>query len=301
LNSNLDTSPTPNPLNFFDPTASDPEELYEQGIRFEKAVPPDESMAREKFEAAAKLGFGPALSKMGYFHSKGKGGLFKSETESAKLYKSAADRDDPMGMYNMGVLAQKGRGGVAQDEEAAARWFRRAAKRGHARAQYNLGLMCEAGRGGMPHSDARAASLFSRAAERGHPAAQHRLAAYHERGLGGVAKDPVAAARWYLRAAESGHQPARECVGKWYPQAVTMKQDHRETAAMLRAAAGRGSVVAMLYFAALQEDGSGVPVDVGAAARWYHRAALEGCAPAQVRLGCVSYSSYVATISGIML
>ncbi len=125
--------------------------------------------------------------------------------------------------------------GPGQDLKEAAKWTRRAADQRHTEAQYQLGWMHAQGDGVDQDYDL-AAKWYRRAAERGHPQAQYNLGLMCARSRGG---DPKETIKWHRLAAVDGHDGAQYNLGRIY------------------------------YF------GEGVDRDLGEAAKWYQRAAVQ--------------------------
>ncbi|MGH7023842.1 MAG: tetratricopeptide repeat protein [Caulobacteraceae bacterium] len=125
---------------------------------------------------------------------------------AVRLFRQAADADNPAAQYNLGRLYVEGLG-VPQDYKSAASWFREAADQGHPGAEFNLGLLYQEGHG-FRRDGTQAAAWYRKAASQGYVDAQTRLAAMYAKG-DGVAEDPAAAAKWYREAASHGDAGAR--------------------------------------------------------------------------------------------
>src|SRR4029077_5461581 len=65
-------------------------------------------------------------------------GLAQDDREAMRLFKLAADQNNPYGQQNLGVFYRDGRGGLAKDEREAARLFKLAADQGNLNARTAL-------------------------------------------------------------------------------------------------------------------------------------------------------------------
>ena len=110
----------------------------------------------------------------------------------------ALQPDYPEAQFNLAQLYDRGRGAAADPSETA-RLYRAAADQGHAGAQVNLGRQYRDGRG-VARDDTEAVRWYRRAAGQGQPFAQFNLAQMYGSGEG-VQQDDVAAYTWYSVAA----------------------------------------------------------------------------------------------------
>ncbi len=150
-----------------------PEAMFYVGLLFDngEGVKQDYTKAKEWYLRAAKLGYAPAQT-------------------------------------NLGWVLQMGTSTTLSDKEAGT-WYFKAANNGYAPAQYDLGLLFYAGRGGIPKDPREAAAWFRKAAEQGYAPAQESLAKMYLYGYG-VLVGLVEAYKWFRLAADSGRDSARE-------------------------------------------------------------------------------------------
>lgn len=111
----------------------------------------NESVALQKYEAAARSGYVEAQFKVGeyYFYGRGLKGERDQEQDryrAVEYYEQAADRGHMEAQYRLGCCFRDGTG-VAKNAENAAKWFEQAAKQGHADAQCCIGICYEYGEG----------------------------------------------------------------------------------------------------------------------------------------------------------
>lgn len=152
-------------------------------------------------------------------------------------------------------------------------WFDKAEK-GDAEARCHLGWAYQGGRG-VPRDPAMAANWFRMAAEQGHPVAQVDLGFMFAQGRGVSPKNPGAAREWFrkalagdlVQAAERGDVFAQTNLGRMYV-----------------AGAGCRELKGNVAWRNTADSGC-VEKDEESAAEWFRRAAEQGHADAQGRLG----------------
>ena len=139
----------------------------------------------------------------------------KTETSATQVIgKSARVKTDARAQFNLGLLHETGRGGLARNEQEAARLYRLAADQDNPQAQNNLGVFNAAGRGGLSKNDLEAARLYRLAADQGNTSAQANLGVFHEFGRGGLAKNRREAIRLYRLAADQGNAFAQAALDR---------------------------------------------------------------------------------------
>ncbi len=72
-------------------------------------------VARSYFEASAKLGNTEAITTIGVFHSKGRGGLPINEEKALEAYKAASKLGNARAKRNLAMYHAKGRADLHQD------------------------------------------------------------------------------------------------------------------------------------------------------------------------------------------
>src|SRR5437879_1607602 len=207
-----------------------------------------------------------------------------AETAAQRIYRTAAEDEDPAAMYDLGRKFDEGLG-VATDEQQAFQWYSRAAARGHAESMNRLGVLYAQGRGvpqdyvaalawyrqavargsltavsnvatlyfyglGVPQSYSMAAELLQAAAQQGAADAQNKLAAMYNDGLG-VAQDQRKARELFRQSAEQGYPPAMVNLGRMYAEAIGGKRDEIRGFAWIQAAINVGvpaSMTELAYF-----------------------------------------------------
>lgn len=121
--------------------------------------------------------------------------------EAIRLYREAADRDDPAAQVKLGFIYDN-----AEENEEAARWYERAVRLGDADGHYWLGRLYLAGEG-VGRDIAKGVQLLD-AAARVVLLANVMLARAYETGDMGVAPDPARAWTHWRRAADLGERSA---------------------------------------------------------------------------------------------
>lgn len=212
---------------------------------------------------------------------------------------------------------------IEQIYKNAANWYEKAAAQGHAQAQFKLeaiqggaeaqfklGKRYEKGEG-MPQDYVETANWYRMAAEQGFAEAQNKLGFMYGNGKG-VRKDDVEAVKWYRKAAEQGYAWGQNNLGWHYYSGKGVRQDYEEAAKWYRKAAKQGNVNAKknlgeLYYKFGNRNyhiadnyDTDPPGSTGIekmnraikkkeayvkASKWYLKAANEGHAGAQRKLG----------------
>jgi len=185
-------------------------------------------------------------------------------SDSARLFRAAADQGHPAAQYRLAMLLLHGTG--VTDRASATSWLRRAAERGYSPAQAALGDYLVR-RGESPESIKEARGLFTRAlpelsreSGEGDVEARYALGLLHACPSGG-AYDPRLAAKLYGQAAETGHANSQFRLGRCYDYAAGVRYDPVEAIRWYSAAADRGNALASATLGLLQCDGWGCPRD----------------------------------------
>jgi len=217
-------------------------------------LPDSVSLALAYWRAAAERGVMDAQLRLGQLHREGE-------------FKFRAFMGDETTVPFENDLAQ------------SLRWYRAAAERGNAEAQYWVGQFHRNGEGltgVLPRDDDEARRWFTLAAEKGHVEAMYALAmaivTSQEAGLGN---------EWMIRAAEAGHPGAALFIAT-----ILSGQDRNaEAYALLLRPAEAGDAGSQYLLGNALATGSGVPVDLAAAAGWFRRAAEGGDVGGQLAYG----------------
>ena len=127
----------------------------------------------------------------------------KDTAEALKLYRRAANANDPQGLTSLAYFYHTGEG-LPRNWTEARRLYGIAADRGHLRAMYNLSLMLIRGEGGKADLP-QAVKLLKAAADKQHAGALRELAFLHDEGRG-VAKDSKLAAQYLIASYKAGNK-----------------------------------------------------------------------------------------------
>ncbi|KAL1917270.1 uncharacterized protein VTP21DRAFT_4926 [Calcarisporiella thermophila] len=140
---------------------------------------PDDGAALSMFSAAASLGYGPALIRLGRIWERGELGLGVDIGKAVGYYREAAEEaGEPDAMLSLSRLYLEGSPEYPRDEEQAFYWCQSAANLEYPTALYALGYLLEVGIGCEPNME-EAKTCYERAAEKGSEEAKARL-----RGIG---------------------------------------------------------------------------------------------------------------------
>ena len=100
----------------------------------------DEKAALASYQAAAALGSGDALTRLGLLTAAGRGGVKQNDAAAAVYFQTAAQQGDVAGAYYLGRAYAEGRG-VEKSDGLAATFYRQAAVGNHPQAAYELGAL----------------------------------------------------------------------------------------------------------------------------------------------------------------
>lgn len=238
--------------------------------------------------------------------------------ERLMLIKAAAEKGNTEAQFLFGMQVMVG-DGIEQNRGEAARWLRKAAESGHVEAQYALGVLYASPNPADDLADpTEAEKWLSKAAEQGNLDAISRLSDEEEKRLRSAAEngDPAAISRLGAFLAknpikrryytEENHLPADPALtGNGNPVAVNDREvpaasrapglppvmsgerdeDPAETVRWSLLLSGLRGADAFLVRGFLLENGIVVNRDLAAAADSYRKAARQGDARAQLRLG----------------
>ena len=266
---------------------------------YEKQIEAEEEERSELFPRA-RQGDAEAQFRLGEMWAAGKGGA-RSRSAAFEYYRDAAQQGHVEAQFRVGNMYKYSRD--VSDEDEAVKWYQKAAEQGHVEAQYTLGQMCE-----DDWRDREAFQWYQKAAEQGHVEAQYRLGEIYEGKDSDVRYfieyyevDKGQALYWYIEAAEQGHAEAQYKLGEMYENIevdeddedieVDLKdyseaEDYKvEATKWFRKAAEQGHAEAQYKLGKIYEDGRGVEQDGKKAIEWYQKAADRGLHGALYTLG----------------
>ena len=170
--------------------------------------------------------------------------------------------------------------GVEQDFEKAVKWYRRAAEFGDVNAQDNLGWCYEKGVG-VEQDWEEAIVWYRKAAEQGLAHAQCNLGWCYEYSKG-EGRD-WKTVRLFRNAVKQG-DTAVQCLSWFHMIGKGNEQDWEEAAKWFFKAAEQGYADAQCKLGEYYEVGKGVKQDKVEAVKWYRKAAEQGHVEAQINL-----------------
>ena len=270
--------------------AASPEEQYCVGLGYATGRLGERDMAKaaQWFEKAARGGFAPAKTVLGYHYEKGYG-VARDLQRAVALYREAAAAGNADGAFNLGRAYQDGTG-VGANQDEAMKWFRVAAAQGNEPAKRAVSEFSQragvAGGGDdfeqgkklyLAKDYAGAAQLFKRAAASGNPQAELQLGYQNEFGEG-MAQNFGEAARWYAAAAGHGNAIAQRNLGSLYETGRGVADDWVQAAKWYRASAEQSDPKGELALGRCYEFGIGVPQNRSEAVAWFQKAGAGGIA-----------------------
>jgi TPR repeat protein len=179
--------------------------------------------AAELFRRASDLGHLPSTVNLAYCLATGRGGCEANLDEAFALFRSAAERGDPMAEFNLGIASYLGQC-VEKDTAEAERYFQVAASHGNPAAQSNCGYLLGSGR--QPKDRAGAVAQFELSAQQDHTVGMFNYG-YSLVNAMGVARDAKKGADFLLRAADRDYLPAMVNYGKCLLNGEGVKADLR--------------------------------------------------------------------------
>ena len=296
--------------------------LYQQGI----GVKQSDAQHLKWLEKAASAGVHSAIRDLNAIQSNDKSTIAKQKSTN------------PTDFYSLGIQYYYGQS-VKKDETEAAKWFMKAANKNHTRAQYQLGLMFRDGIGvsrnlktarqwfqiaansGLTEAqvalldlkpdrkvteiapiiikhnsdDPLSSQLISQKsspiasflsnAKNGDRVAQYQVGVKYLNGEDGVDRDVDQAIKWLQTAANNNHKEASITLGMLYYKGDDVERDYQAAAKWLEKAARQGDSDAQLLLGDFFRNGLGVRKNSTTAVKWYRKAANQGHKEARKRLG----------------
>lgn len=238
----------------------------------------DFSTARLQAQRAADAGEREGATLLALLHERGLGGP-QNDAEAVRLYRIAAQQNEPDALLALGRLGAARRGAATPGEALSALQKALALKREEAAAP--LADLLLSGAAGA-RDPAAAASLYQRAARAGDADAAY-AAAILLNDADPTPPDDLPAARALLRqAADAGRAEANADYGLMLYQGAGGARDLPEAARRFRAAAENGDKDGAFYWALVNARGEGVARDLATARRWAEQA--RGSSPEADRL-----------------
>ena len=240
----------------------------------------DYATALLEFKPLAEQGDAEAQNNLGLMYSTGKG-VPQDYANAMKWYRKAAEQGHTEAIWHVGNAYYWGFGRPIDYREAL-KWWRRGAEKGYSPSQRDLGHMYEKGRGVL-QDYAEAVKWYRKAANQGDAAAQHSLGLMYSE-LRGVPRDYVQAHMWFNLAAyrffwpgENRDRPerARDALSKRMTPAQ-IAEAQRLAREWWRKAAEQGLAHAQVRVGMMYDKGEGVPQDYVEAHKWFNLAAAIG-------------------------
>ena len=214
-----------------------------------------------------------------YFFGKYEG-VPENNQGAARWFRKAAEQGEAKAQERLGHMYRRGVG-VAEDNREAVKWYRKAAEQGNTEAQVHLGYMYANGEG-VPEDYREAEKWRRQAAEQAEDLDLLSLAVQYANGIG-VPEDSWEAKKLFRLVAEGGHpvfsQAAQRQLGDMYyagKYALQFGKDNREAVKWYRKAAEQGDAKAQERLGHMYANGEGVPQDFVQAHAWMNLAAAQG-------------------------
>lgn len=277
-------------------------DMYSAGTGVEE----DENKVHELYLKAAEHGDPDAECEAGNMYLSGSG-VIKDLNKALDMFQKSAEQGNANAMFGLGNMYREGQG-VRQDYEEAAKWYAKSADMGAVYAMTLLAGMYRDGQG-VGQNYEEAAKWFGKAAEQDNSDAMYELGKLYINGTG-VKQDNEEALKWYKKAAEKDNSDAQYCLGDMFENGAGVEQSRSEARKWFGKAAENGNEKAkpMLFVldveAAVYGDAEAqfrlaeryadpygfssdytLEQDNQEAVKWYRKAAWQGHAEAQYKLG----------------
>ena len=252
-------------------------DMYRRGVGVSENGPE----AVKWYRLAAEQGDAKAQQELGYMYFFGKyEGVPENNQGAARWFRKAAEQGEAKAQERLGHMYRRGVG-VAEDNREAVKWYRKAAEQGNTEAQVHLGYMYANGEG-VPEDYREAEKWRRQAAEQAEDLDLLSLAVQYANGIG-VPEDSWEAKKLFRLVAEGGHpvfsQAAQRQLGDMYyagKYALQFGKDNREAVKWYRKAAEQGDAKAQERLGHMYANGEGVPQDFVQAHAWMNLAAAQG-------------------------
>ena len=283
-------------------------EYYDKKKNFSKKI----SLLKE----SAESNFPHSQVLLAIIYYEGRDGVKQDLEQALKLFKKAADQEEPIAQYYLGEMYEKGlkvkkdlikavdlyETAVQNDFPKALEALKKLAnlkQEGNAYAQRTLSRLYYQGMG-VERSVEQAFYWLQKSADQGEPLAQYNLSQLYHYGVG-VKKDLRKAFYWLKKSAEQGEPLAQYNLYYFYYQGVGVGEDAREAFYWLQKAAKQNIITAVEVLAEKYNDaqsqynlglmyvnGTRVRQNIEEAKKWYQKAADQGHEKAKYGLALIN-------------
>jgi TPR repeat protein/CHAT domain-containing protein len=264
--------------------ANDAEAYTELGSALEDRDNPAKDLAAavEAYRLGDAAGQADSTYNLGRMYRWGRG-VARDYQEAYRLFAKAAEAGSTDGMLNLGSLMERGLG-TPKNVPAAIALYRKGADLGDGRAMRYLGISYSEA-DGVERDYAQALAWFRKGAEADDTDSYAEIGQAYESG-NGVAVDMAEAVRWYQKGHAAGSDRATNRLASMMATGTGgLAKDTVAAAKLFRQAAEAGNVAAMCFLADAYYWGRGVEQNHAESLRWLTRAADEGVAFYQLKLG----------------
>jgi TPR repeat protein len=236
----------------------------------------------------------------------------EQNVEAFNLIRPLAEQGNAKAQEKLADSYEKGKG-VEQSFKEAFQWYKKAAEQGEALAQCNLGSMYALGRG-CDKNEEEAFLWHKKSAEQGNYIGQKCFAYSYQSGIGS-SKDREEALPLFKKLAEQGDEGINHVIQYVKTKAETKKEappkvetktpeqileeyqslydkeEYEDAFNKIRSLAEQGNAEAQRKLARLYWFGKGVDENEKEAVKWFEKAAKQGDAISQTRLGLILWKS----------
>ncbi|KAI9490427.1 hypothetical protein BDB00DRAFT_735455, partial [Zychaea mexicana] len=228
-----------------------PECAYRVAVCYEMGVGTKQNFRRalEYFRKSAKMGFPPAMYKLGLILIDDSQSP-DNRREGTSWLKRAVQRTtaapDPVALHALGNAFEPTGFALVPDVEYAREVFIQAAELGYAPSQYRLAVAYETGDLDLPKNERLAVIWAQKAAFQGIADAQFLISCWHLNGtMQNVQQNSNLAYRWARQAAENGHTRAMFALACFYEFGIGIEMDLETAEKWLHTAAANNDKLAI--------------------------------------------------------
>lgn len=219
-----------------------------------------------------------------YLHGKG---VKYNDKHAVDWMKKAADQNDVYAQAELGNFYMLGEI-TTQDFELGIKYIKEAAKQGFVEAQIGL-AKCYATGYGVERDYQKAFNYYLSAAQSNKPYAAYQVGSYLLTGRVGLRPDPTSAFPWFLKAAELGDADGQAQMAYLYLLGVGIERNFDKGIAWLHKAIKQKNIYGYYVAAMAYLKGLGVKQNGATAYKFMRQAAEGGYADAQYELGIMLF------------
>jgi TPR repeat protein len=245
-----------------------PKAMNDLGLYY-KNIENDSKKSFDWTKRSSDLGDMNATCNLAIFYEKGQYIVEKNLHKAYKLFKMAADKGNPVALYNVGLCHHYGRG-VLTDLKLAMEFYKKSSDLQYTKAMTNLAV-CLHNDYSMENNQIEAVKLFKKAAELGDIISMNNLGICYVIG-NCIQKNYHEAVKCFKIASDQKNINAIYNLAKCYENGYGVGKDIKEVIKLMFLASDLGHAGATNYLARCYEIGFGVDINFREAIKLYVKA-----------------------------